>query len=114
MKEVIELFSKPLGMETILLIGGTSPEEDKQTIARHAANPSKAMIIVGTPGKLESSLYASPALFQTRQLEVLIMDEADSLLEMGFEASLNRILQKLPKQRRTVRDQSRNEEGNGG
>lgn len=88
-------------MQAILLIGGTTPEEDKQTIARHAADPSKALIIVGTPGKLESSLYASPALFQTRQLEVLIMDEADSLLEMGFEVSLNRILQKLPKQRRT-------------
>jgi len=100
-KEVIELFSKPFGMETILLIGGTTPEEDKQTIARYTANPSKAMIIVGTPGKLESSLYASPALFRTRQLEVLIMDEADSLLEMGFDVSLNRILQKLPKQRRT-------------
>lgn len=102
MKEVIELFSKPLGMQTFLLIGGSSPEEDKELFLQHSANPSKGLIIVGTPGKLESALYSSPPLFNTRQLEVLIMDEADSLLEMGFEASLNRILHKLPKQRRTV------------
>ena len=102
MKEVIDLFSEPLGMQTILLIGGSSPEEDQKLLNEHNANPSKALIIVGTPGKLESSLYSSPQLFNTRQLEVLVMDEADSLLELGFQASLNKILQKLPKQRRTV------------
>lgn len=89
-------------MKTILLTGGASNEEDKEIIDQHISNPSKALIIVGTPGKLESALYASPPLFITRQLEVLVMDEADSLLELGFQASLNRILQKLPKQRRTV------------
>lgn len=96
------MFAEPLGMKTILLIGGSSPEEDKQLFIEHAANPSKGLIVVGTPGKLESALYSTPQLFNPRQLEVLIMDEADSLLEMGFEASLNKILQKLPKQRRTV------------
>lgn len=36
-----------------------------------------------------------------KSLEVLILDEADVLLDMGFEKSLNDILHRLPKQRRT-------------
>jgi ATP-dependent RNA helicase DDX55/SPB4 len=32
---------------------------------------------------------------------VLILDEADTLLDMGFEATINAVLQRLPKQRRT-------------
>ena len=62
-------------------------------------------IIVGTPGRLE-------ALFDSRtnpielvrcvkSLEILILDEADRLLECGFEASLNTIFGYLPKHRRT-------------
>jgi hypothetical protein len=34
--------------------------------------------------------------------QVLIMDEADRLLDMGFEMALSQILSRLPKQRRTV------------
>ena len=36
-----------------------------------------------------------------RCAQVLVMDEADRLLDMGFEASINNILSRLPKQRRT-------------
>nr|XP_012294161.2 ATP-dependent RNA helicase DDX55-like [Aotus nancymaae] len=36
-----------------------------------------------------------------RSLDVLVLDEADRLLDMGFEASINTILELLPKQRRT-------------
>ena len=38
----------------------------------------------------------------TSELEVLVLDEADQLLDLGFEKSLNTIISKLPKQRRTV------------
>jgi ATP-dependent RNA helicase DDX55/SPB4 len=38
-----------------------------------------------------------------KSLEIFIMDEADRLLDMGFERELNQILVRLPKQRRTVR-----------
>ncbi len=37
-----------------------------------------------------------------KELEVLVLDEADRLLEMGFQMTLNSILGRLPKQRRTV------------
>ncbi|KAG3005780.1 hypothetical protein PC119_g15185 [Phytophthora cactorum] len=41
------------------------------------------------------------ACVETREFEMLILDEADTLLDMGFEVSLNKILEHLPKQRRT-------------
>lgn len=36
-----------------------------------------------------------------RELDVLVLDEADRLLDLGFQASLTRIINVLPKQRRT-------------
>ncbi|KAJ1666654.1 ATP-dependent rRNA helicase spb4 [Coemansia sp. RSA 1813] len=78
-------------------------------------------ILVGTPGRLEDVLCGRrkngkktksgtimavggvrgrPSA-SAAKLEVLVMDEADRLLDMGFEASLTAILSMLPKQRRT-------------
>ncbi len=53
-----------------------------------------------TPGRLEDTLNRIKE-FNTRHLEVLVLDEADRLLDMGFEKSINKILSRLPKQRRT-------------
>ncbi len=52
------------------------------------------------PGRLEDTLNRIKE-FNTRHLEVLVLDEADRLLDMGFEKSINKILSRLPKQRRT-------------
>jgi superfamily II DNA/RNA helicase len=51
-------------------------------------------------GRLEDTLNRIRE-FNTRHLEVLVLDEADRLLDMGFEKSINKILSRLPKQRRT-------------
>ena len=60
---------------------------------------------MGTPGRLEALLEKKTNsgvwARRVKSLEVLILDEADRLLDMGFEASLNTILSYLPKQRRT-------------
>ena len=65
-------------------------------------------ILVATPGRLEdlvvgkSDSATSPRFSQgLKKLEVLVLDEADRLLSMGFQQSLNSILAVLPKQRRT-------------
>ena len=99
----MDWFADEFEMESLLFIGGTTIQEDKESILEYNGKQKKALIIIGTPGKIEASIYNSPPIFGTRQLEVLVMDEADRLLELGFEASLNKILAKLPKQRRTVR-----------
>lgn len=57
--------------------------------------------MVATPGRLEQML--EHPRFSVKHLEVLVLDEADRLLELGFEVTLNSIFHKLPKQRRTVK-----------
>ena len=57
-------------------------------------------LIIATPGRLEHVLRSVPQ-FNVKNLEVLVLDEADRLLDMGFQYSLTQILNYLPKQRRT-------------
>ncbi|ORX63886.1 DEAD-domain-containing protein [Basidiobolus meristosporus CBS 931.73] len=60
-------------------------------------------ILIGTPGRLEDLLTGrgGAKLINTKELEVLVLDEADRLLDMGFSNSLTNIIGALPKQRRT-------------
>jgi ATP-dependent RNA helicase DDX55/SPB4 len=84
--------------KTMLLIGGNNIDTDIQKLRTEGA-----AIVIATPGRLEHVLIQSDsAYFSVKELEVLVLDEADRLLDMGFEASLNFIFSKLPKQRRTV------------
>ena len=66
-------------------------------------NENGANILVSTPGRLNDLLQKKDCHLSTnvKALEVLILDEADRLLSMGFESTLNQIFMFLPKQRRT-------------
>lgn len=55
--------------------------------------------MIATPGRLYDLLQKGVLNF--KKLEMLIMDEADKLLEQNNETKLHDILQHLPKQRRT-------------
>uniref|UniRef100_A0A0V0GAM7 ATP-dependent RNA helicase n=1 Tax=Triatoma dimidiata TaxID=72491 RepID=A0A0V0GAM7_TRIDM len=81
-----------------LLIGGTKVSEDIERLNGCGAN-----IIIATPGRLEDLLTRGNISLHlsVKSLELLVLDEADRLLELGFEKSLNTILEYLPKQRRT-------------
>ncbi len=76
-------------------VGGQDMSADLAQLAQHGAN-----IIVATPGRLESVL-TNQRILNVRNLECLVLDEADRLLDLGFQVSLNNILKFLPKQRRT-------------
>ncbi|KAJ3189358.1 hypothetical protein HDU85_002987 [Gaertneriomyces sp. JEL0708] len=82
-------------LTTALYIGGSPLQSDIKTFMQTGAH-----IIIGTPGRL-SDLLDRSTIFNTRELEVLVLDEADRLLDMGFEQTLTAIMKKLPKQRRT-------------
>ncbi|TKC50217.1 hypothetical protein EI555_000710 [Monodon monoceros] len=99
--EVLSHFTKPFPQfSQILWIGGRNPGEDVARFKEHGGN-----IIVATPGRLEDMFRRKAEGLDlascVRSLEVLVLDEADKLLDMGFEASINTILEFLPKQRRT-------------
>uniref|UniRef100_A0A8C2ZU77 ATP-dependent RNA helicase n=1 Tax=Cyclopterus lumpus TaxID=8103 RepID=A0A8C2ZU77_CYCLU len=99
--EVMALFTQKFPQFTqILLIGGTNPIDDVDKFKDKGAN-----IVIATPGRLEDMFRRKAEGLDlasaVKSLDVLVLDEADRLLEMGFEASLNTILGHLPKQRRT-------------
>lgn len=81
-----------------LIIGGTDVNDEIDKLTSEGAN-----IIICTPGRLEDILDRGCTLLHKalKSLEMLVLDEADRLLELGFEKSLNSILAYLPKQRRT-------------
>lgn len=61
---------------------------------------SGAHIVVGTPGRLED--HVSKQTINFSQIATLVLDEADRMLDMGFQDSLDTIIDELPKQRQTL------------
>ncbi|XP_067644352.1 probable ATP-dependent RNA helicase DDX55 homolog [Eurosta solidaginis] len=82
-----------------LIVGGSSIEDDINTIKRQSP-----CILVCTPGRLEDLFDRKRDVNlagRVKSLELLVLDEADRLLDLGFKATINNILGYLPRQRRT-------------
>jgi ATP-dependent RNA helicase RhlE len=77
-----------------LVVGGL-PEAQQLTALRKGAR-----LVVATPGRLED--YLGRQLVNFRALRILILDEADRMLDMGFLPSIRRIVGTLPKDRQTM------------
>ena len=77
-----------------LLIGGKKIDNDLDKLSNDTPN-----IIVATPGRLID--IDDKMKLQFNELQLLIIDEADKMLDMGFEMAVSSIISKLPKQRRT-------------
>eukprot|EP00850_Spirogloea_muscicola_P010909 SM000065S20258 [mRNA] locus=s65:520709:524139:- [translate_table: standard] len=78
-----------------LAVGGTDVAASVARLAR-----GDVRVLVATPGRLADVLDRCPSL-DLRRVEVLVLDEADRLLDMGFRPQLAAILDRLPRQRRT-------------
>ncbi|KAL3133940.1 hypothetical protein ABBQ32_008387 [Trebouxia sp. C0010 RCD-2024] len=77
-----------------LLIGGKKVKEEQARV--HGMN-----MLVCTPGRLLQHMDETPG-FDASQVQVVVLDEADRILDMGFSATLNAILQNLPQERQTM------------
>lgn len=75
--------------------GGGAVSSDLQQFATKQSD-----IVIGTPGRVEDVLTRYDNI-DVSELEVLILDESDVLLDMGFEVTLTSILSRLPRMRRT-------------
>lgn len=82
-------------VKPMLLVGGLEVKADIRKIEEEGAN-----LLIGTPGRLYDIMERMDIL-DFRDLEILILDEADRLLGMGFEKQINSIISHLPKLRRT-------------
>ncbi|KAJ4295173.1 ATP-dependent rRNA helicase spb4 [Kalmusia sp. IMI 367209] len=80
-----------------LLLGGTvTPAQDLSAFLRNSPN-----ILIGTPGRLLELLSSPHVHCPQSSFDALVLDEADRLLDLGFKDDLQKILSRLPKQRRT-------------
>ena len=81
-------------MPAALVVGGLSEGAQLQAIRKGAR------FVVATPGRLED--YLDRKLFHFNALRILILDEADRMLDMGFLPAIRRIVSILPKDRQTM------------
>ena len=87
-------YGKKLPYKMALLYGGVGQQAQEQALKRH---PS---IIIATPGRL-LDLYSQGHL-RLDYIDMLVLDECDRMLDMGFSRDLNKILGLLPEDRQTL------------
>jgi ATP-dependent RNA helicase RhlE len=77
-----------------LVIGGVSEKSQIQSVRSGSA------MVIATPGRLQD--FISRRLIDLREIKILVLDEADRMLDMGFLPAIRRILAVLPQRRQTL------------
>lgn len=77
-----------------LVTGGKDVKYEKERVSR-------MNILVGTPGRIAQHLNEAVGM-ETSNLQVLVLDEADRCLDMGFKSQIDNIVGHLPKTRQTL------------
>jgi ATP-dependent RNA helicase RhlE len=90
----LELLGAPLGLSSIVLIGGVDMRLDEKAIQTYP------QIIVATPGRLCDHLNRGNLWLDF--IQVVVLDEADQMLNMGFAEQLSQIMETVPKNRQTL------------
>ena len=93
-KEIRKLARAVHNIKVLTLCGGT-PFGPQVGSLEHGAH-----IIVGTPGRIEDHL--GRGTLSLEYVDTLVLDEADRMLDMGFQAALDNIVDKIPQQRQTL------------
>ncbi|MDF1497301.1 MAG: DEAD/DEAH box helicase [Patescibacteria group bacterium] len=93
-EEVFKAVGKSIGLRTALLIGGASMNNQLKDLKK---NPH---VLIVTPGRLIDHLQQRKV--DLRDIKVLVLDEADRMLDMGFAPQINQILKTVPSDRQTL------------
>ena len=93
-KAFLDLFGKEHKLRTVVLIGGVNirPQMDKLN--------KPPDIVVATPGRLLDHMQRRT--LRLDRVEILVLDEGDHMLDLGFMPQVERILRELPRQRHTM------------
>jgi ATP-dependent RNA helicase RhlE len=92
--ESVEKYSKHLRLSSTVVFGGVKINPQMQKLRKGCD------VLVATPGRL-LDLYSQNAV-RFSQIEVLVLDEADRMLDMGFFRDIKKILDLLPKKRQNL------------
>jgi len=90
----IAKYGKNLNLRSLAMYGGVDSAPQKQALIWGVD------ILVATPGRLLDLLHQRSLYFD--ELKTFILDEADRMLDMGFIDDINKIIERLPKQRQNL------------
>ena len=93
-REHFELLAKYSGQRSAAIFGGVKPGPQERALR------AGVDLVVATPGRLLDHLKQD--WFSLNKVEVLVLDEADRMLDMGFLPDVRRILAQVPKTRQTL------------
>ncbi len=93
-EENVKTFAANTDLRVVVLYGGLGPKTQIEQINKGAD------IIVATPGRF-MDLYLAGHIV-TKTLQVLVLDEADKMMDMGFMPQINRILEVVPVKRQNL------------
>ena len=93
-RESFAKYASHSGLEIAVVYGGVPLAPQEQALR------AGVDVIVATPGRLLDHMERQNVAFD--DLEVLVLDEADRMLDMGFAPQLNRIVADIPKYRQTL------------
>ena len=91
--EVLETLAAVVGIRVATAYGGVGLHDQAKKAAR-------SHLLVATPGRLED--LASRRMLKLDGVVMLVLDEADRMLDMGFQPQVDRIVRRLPSSRQTM------------
>ena len=93
-EESVAQYSKYLDLSSMALYGGVDMEDQKERLVEGID------ILVATPGRLLDLLHQRALYFD--EVEMLVLDEADRMLDMGFIDDITKIIERLPFDRQNL------------
>ena len=90
----ISQYAKHLDISSMAMYGGVDAQAQKQSLIWGVD------ILVATPGRLLDMAHQRALYFD--ELDMLVLDEADRMLDMGFIDDINKIIERLPEQRQNL------------
>jgi ATP-dependent RNA helicase RhlE len=85
--------AKARGLRVGVAYGGTRVKEQSRGLGR-------AHVLIATPGRLTD--LAERGIVKLERVRILVLDEADRMLDMGFQPQVDRIVRRVPKRRQTM------------
>eukprot|EP00962_Isochrysis_galbana_P011926 scaffold3360_cov112-Isochrysis_galbana.AAC.4 len=93
-----ERFGGPAGVKVACVYGGTPKGPQIGVLSR-----GRPAIVVATPGRINDLLSLDkPMVTDLNSCKYLVLDEADRMLDMGFQPQIDQLLNRMPQQRQTL------------
>jgi len=92
--EALKNVGRGTGISTGFAVGGLSEGKQIDSIRRGAR------ILIATPGRLDD--FARRGLADLKSIKILVLDEADRMVDMGFLPQMQRIMRDIPQERQTM------------